>query len=118
MIKKRGEIDSMVLQLIFVMLVFAGLLIAVSERVNARDIKTQVLEKELALLIDSAEAGFSFEVLAVNKNGLIDDMKVEDGRIFVKIDGLGYGKGTAFFSRHDVGVSKDKDKFFVRVFDE
>lgn len=112
---KKGEIDSVVLQMIFVALVFVGLLMAVSERVNARDIKTQVLEKELALLIEAAEPGFNFSILKVNENGLIDKMKVEDDRIYVAIDGLGYGSGTAFFSRHVAEVYSDKDKFVMRV---
>ncbi|NPE29612.1 hypothetical protein HNV12_16955 [Methanococcoides sp. SA1] len=115
MMDKRGEMQSHVLQAIFVALIFIGLLMAVSERVNARDVRQQVLEKQMVLLIDSAEAGMEFGIRKVNVKGLVDNVKVEKGRVFVAVDGLGYSDGYPYFSRHSVSVEEEEDKFVVVI---
>lgn len=114
-IGKRGfSVESFALQGIMIVLVFVGLLFAVNERVSARDVRIQVLEKQLALLIDSAEDGFNFSVAKINVNGLVDYVEVKDGKVYASVDGL-YGGGYPYFSRYDVSVVEESDKFVVIV---
>lgn len=114
--KKKGSIlDSFVINIILVAVIFAIFLLAVSGRVNSRDVHQQVLEKQLALLIDSADAGMSFGVMKVNVKGLVDSIEVRDGRVFAKIDGFPSFQGYPYFSRHSVSVSDEGDKFVVHV---
>lgn len=116
MMKKKGSIlDSFVINIILVAIIFAVFLLAVSGRVNSRDVHQQVLEKQLALLIDSADVGMSFGVEKVNVKGLIDDVEIRDGRVFVKVDGFPSFKGYPYFSRYDVNVESEGDKFVVYV---
>jgi hypothetical protein len=112
--KRGSSVESFALQGIMIVLVFVGLLMAVNERVSARDVRIQVLEKQLALLIDSSEAGFSFEVAKINVKGLVDRVWVENGKIYAKVNGL-YGGGYSYFSRYAVWVEEREDKFVVRV---
>lgn len=112
---KKGVMNSILIQILLVALVFVFLLIAVSERVNSRDVRQQVIEKQLVLLIDSADEGMSFGIRKVNVGGLVDDVQVKDSRIFVKINGFGGGDGYPFFSRHEVWVEEEIDKFVVWV---
>ncbi len=112
---KRGILNSVIIQIILAVLVMIGLLMAVSERVNARDVRQQVLEKQMALLIDAADVGMEFGVRKVNVKGLVDNLEVRDGRIFVAVDGLGFSDGYPYFSRHGVSVSDAGDKFVVKI---
>ncbi len=114
--KKKGSmLNQVVVHLILVGLIFAVFLFAIAGKVNGRDVKQQVLEKQLALLIDSAESGMSFEIRKKNINGLIDDVEVRDGRVFVGVDGFGSIDGYPYFSKYDVSVSDEGDKFAIEV---
>ena len=112
---KRGQLHSFVLQIIIVGLIFVMLLMAVSGRVNARDVHQQVLEKQLALLIDASESGMEFSVRKINVKGIVDSVEVREGRVFIGVDGLRISKGYPYFSRYDVSVVKEEDKFVVRI---
>lgn len=116
MMQKQGSVmNEIVIHIILIALILAVFLFAVADRVNGRDIKQQVLEKQLALLVDSAESGMSFGIMKGNVNGFVDDVTVRDGRVFVGIDGLRSIKGYPYFSRYSVGVSEEEDKFVVSV---
>jgi len=114
---KRGELlNQVTIQIILVVLVFAVFLMATADKINARGVKQQVVEKELALLIDSASPGMSFEILKISATGIkINDVKLKGGKVLVSLNGLNALKGYPYFSRYDVGVSDEGDKFIVRV---
>ena len=116
MMRKRGSIlNEVILHVILIALVMAVFLFATAGRVNGRDVKQQVLEKQIALLIDSAEAGMSFEISKMNVNGFVEDVDIRDGRVFVGIDGFRSVKGYPYFSKYSVDVERMEDKFIVRV---
>jgi|APSaa5957512576_1039674.scaffolds.fasta_scaffold14562_3 hypothetical protein len=113
--KKGSVLNEVIIHVILIALVVAVFVFATAGRVNGRDVKQQVLEKQIALLIDSAEAGMSFEVNVVNKNGHVDDVAILDGRVFVKVDGFSSVKGYPYFSRYSVDVEEVGDKFVISV---
>lgn len=113
---KRGmNLNKAVMHIVLIGMIFAVFLVAMDVKVSSRGVKQQVLEKELALLIDAADEGFSFEVRRNNPSGIVDDIEFRDGRIFVSVDGLRSADGYSCFSRFDVKVEKDETKFIVRV---
>jgi len=113
--KKGSILNEMIVQVILITLVLAVFLFAVAGKVNGRDVKQQVLEKQLALLIDSAEAGMSFEVSRVNANGFVESVEFLDGRVYVGVDGFRSVSGYPYFSKYSVGVEEGDDKFIVNV---
>ena len=116
MMRKRGSImNEVIVHVILIALVSAIFLFAVSDRVNARDVRQQVLEKQMALLIDSAEAGMSFEISKANVNGFVESVDVRDSRIYIGVDGFRSVKGYPYFSRYSVEVEDEGDKFVVRI---
>ncbi|MFH0808276.1 MAG: hypothetical protein V1888_01535 [archaeon] len=116
MMKKKGSVmNEVVVHIILIALVVAVFLFAVADRVNGRDVQQQVLEKQLALLIDSAEGGMNFEVWKGNVNGIVDDVRIQNGRIYVDVDGFRSVGGYPYFSKYSVGVESDDVKFVVNV---
>ncbi|MFH1521759.1 MAG: hypothetical protein ABIF18_02260 [archaeon] len=113
--KRASVLHQAILHIILIGLIFAIFLMATAERANGRGVKQQVLEKQIALLIDSAEAGMDFEVRKMNINGLVDSVEVRDGKIFVRVDGLGSSRGYPYFSKYSVDVVDGEDKFVVSV---
>ena len=113
---KKGELlNQVIIQIILVVLIFAVFLMMTADKINARGVRQQVVERELALLIDSAVPGMSFAVWKVNMNGIISDVAIKDGRVFVALEGLGALNGYAFFSKYDVSVVEEGDKFVVFI---
>ncbi|MCK4649773.1 hypothetical protein KAT36_00935 [Candidatus Pacearchaeota archaeon] len=113
---KRGSLlNEVIIHVILISLVFAIFLFAMAGRIDGRDVKQQVLEKQIALLIDSAEAGMSFEISKINVNGVVGELEIRDGRVFVGIGGFRSVKGYPYFSKYSVDVDEEKDKFVVRV---
>jgi len=113
---KRGDLlHQVIIHIILIGLIFAVFFIATAEKVNARGVRQQVLEKQMALLIDSAVPGMRFELNKVNLYGDIENVKIGDGRIYVAVDGLASAKGYPFFTRYSVGVEETENKFVVSV---
>ena len=82
-----GVVMSFVLQGIMVAAVFVMLILAVNERSSSRDIRGQVLEKQLALLIDAADKGFVFIVSKHNINGWWIVFMLREGRFMLMLMG-------------------------------
>jgi hypothetical protein len=113
---KRGELfHQTIIQVILVALILAIFLMATAGKVNARDVKQQVLEKQSALLIDSATPGMSFEIQKVNINGNINKVEVKDGKIFISVAGLNSLKGYPYFSKYSVVVRDEGSKFIIEI---
>ena len=113
---RRGALlNQIIVQIVLVVLIFSVLLMLTADKINARGVKQEVVEGELALLIDSAIPGMSFSVWRIGINGAISNVQVKNGRIFVSLDGLNALKGHAYFSRYDVSVEETDDKFMVMV---
>jgi len=113
---KRGSIlHKVLIHIIVIAMLFVIFLLAMDGKLGSRGVKQQVLEKQLALLIDAADEGASFEVRKKNVNGLVDDVSVRGGRIYVSVDGLPSSRGYPYFSGNEIDVEKGDSKFVVRV---
>ena len=113
---KKGEVlNQVIIHIVLVGLIFAIFIMATAGRINGRDVKQQVLEKELALLIDSAEAGMEFGIQKVMINGVINNIEIKEGKVFVVVEGLGSYKGYPYFSKYSVSVRSEGNKFIISV---
>ncbi len=88
---------------------------AVAGNVNARNVRQQVVEKQMALLIDSAVPGMSFDIVKKSLGGFIDGVELKDGRVFIGVDNYGSLRGYPYFSKYEVSVVEDDYKFVVKV---
>ena len=104
-----------VIQLILIGIIFALFLFATAGKVNARGVKQQVLERQMALLIDSAVPGMRFEISDRNLDGDIQDVEVKGGKIFISVAGLRSFDGYPYFSKYSVRVDKEGSKFIFYV---
>lgn len=106
---------QVIIHLILIALIFAMFFLASVNKVNGKVVKQQVLEKQLALMIDSAPRGTSLSVLKINKWGVVNDLKIESGRVFVSVDLGGAGGGYPFFSKYQVTSDSDDQRFYIRI---
>ncbi len=113
--KRGGLLNKIIVEIILVVLVFGAFLMVTADKVNARGVRQQVVEGELALLIESAVPGMSFSVWKVDINGVINDIRIKNSRIFVSLEGLNSLNGRPFFSKYSVSVSEEDNKFVVSV---
>ena len=113
--RKGSVMNSITIQIILIGIILALFLVSISGKIESRGVKQQVLEKEVALLIDSGVSGMSFEVRKVNLNGIVSDVRLEEGKVFVDVEGLHSLNGYAYFSKHSVSVFEEEDKFVVRI---
>ena len=113
---KRGSLlNQIVVQIILVVVILSLFVAVTGNRVNSSGVRQQVLEKEIALLINSAVPGMSFEIYELNVNGLIRSVEVRDGRIFISVDGFSSLYGYPYFSKYDVSVVEESNKFVVKI---
>ena len=113
--KKGSILNNVIIQIILVVIILAMFLMVTGDKVNARGVRQQVLEKEIALLIDSAVPGMSFEIFKLNVNGLVEKVELKNGNVFIAVDGLSSLKGHPYFSKYTVSVFEESDKFVVRI---
>ena len=113
---KRGNIEkSALIQVILIALVFAFFLIANASRSESRGVRREILENQIALLIESGVPGMSFTINRLNANGIVNDIKLEGGRVFVSVDGLVSLLGRPYFSSYDVEVLSEDDEFIIII---
>ena len=113
--RRANILNQVVIHIILVGLIFAIFFMGVAGQVNGRDVKQQVLEKQTALLIDSAGAESSFYISKVNINGFVSNVELSRGRIHIAVDGFPSFRGYPYFSRHHVSVEEEEDRFRVSV---
>jgi hypothetical protein len=116
--RKRGSLlNEIIIHIVLIGIIFALFLFATAGKVNARGVRQQVLERQVALLIDAAVPGMSFEVKKKNLNGVVSSVEVKEGRVFVEVAGLAATRGYPYFSRYSIMVEEDSNKFIVRVYE-
>jgi hypothetical protein len=114
--RKKGAImNEVLIQIILIGLILAIFLMATSDKINARGVRQQVIEKQTALLIDSAVSGMSFEIMKTNLNGVVQNVELDGGRVHVTLEGLVSFEGYPYFSVYSVAVREEENKFVVEV---
>ena len=114
--KKKSELlNQAIIHLILIALIFVLFFGSATMNVNSRTVKQQVLEKQLALMIDSAHSGTVIAVNKMNLNGFVDSLEIKGQRIFAGINGLSEGEGYPFFSSRAVKMDEDENKFYIYI---
>jgi hypothetical protein len=116
--EKRGSsLQQVTVHIILVALILALLVFAVLGRSNSGDVKRQVIEKQLALLIESGKPGTILEINKQNAHGLtlIEEIKIDENKIYVKIESSENKKGYPFFSKYRVEIKELESKFQVII---
>lgn len=115
-INSRASImHEVIIHLIIIGLIFGLFFMATVSKVNSRAARQQVIEKQLALLIDSAEPGMTFSINKINRFGAISRIEIKDQRIYGDVDGLKSSKGYPIFSRYTLAVSDTGEAFNIIV---
>ncbi len=113
---KRGSIlNQVIIHLILIGLILAIFVTATAGKINSRGVRQQVLEKEVALLIDSAIPGMDFEIRRVYLNGIVNSVELRGGRVHIGVEGYDSFVGYPYFSKYSVSVAEEGDKFVVKI---
>jgi hypothetical protein len=113
---KRGSIlNKVIIHLILIGLILAIFITATAGKINSRGVRQQILEKEVALLIDSAIPGMDFEVQKGYVNGVVNSVVFRGGKVHIGVEGYDSFVGYPYFSKYSVRVVEEGDKFIVRV---
>jgi hypothetical protein len=113
--KKADLLQQVIIHLILIALIFGLFFMAAESRVNSRAIKQQILEKQTALLIDSAVPETTLTLKRVNQYGTIDNIEVKQGRVFILVNKIGDSRGYPYFSRYSISSDSDKDNFYIKI---
>jgi hypothetical protein len=96
-------------------MIFALLFVTTTERAGSRAVKQQVVEKEIALLIDSAEPGMSFEISKINIKGVVDKIEIKDGKVYSYVNGMSLSKGYEYFTKYNIELKETDSSFIINV---
>lgn len=113
--KATNLMYQVIIHLILIALIFAMFFLASVNKVNSKVVKQQVLEKQIALMIDSAPSGTGLSVFKTNNWGIISEVKIEKGKLFVSVDGASLSRGYGFFTKYSVSVDSDEQRFYIRI---
>lgn len=113
---KRGNLPQQhLVYIIILVMVISLFLLAVNTKADSRGIKKQIIEKQLALMIDSAMPETNLTVRKQYINGYINDIIIKDSRIYVSVDGLKSLDGYPLITENKVYVTKLDDKYIIEV---
>ena len=113
---KRGSLlQKYTIHLIILALLLLLFMYATAQKSDTRYVKQQIVEKQIALLIDAALPGMEFSIQKQNLDGVIQEVKVEQGRVHVMVDGLHSTSGYRHLSMHTIIVEELNDAFVIKV---
>ena len=113
--KKAQALQNNLIQIILIGLILILFVTAITSKSDSRSIKQQVLEKQTALLIDSAIPDTDIILEKANLNGAIQDIKINKNHILITIDGLVSLKGHYFFTKYKVEIIETKSSFIIQI---
>lgn len=115
--KKGTNMQEIITHLILILLITTLFILNLSSKIDSRNVKQQILEKQTALLIDSAIPGMSFIIQKNNVNGYINKIEIKENKIFVQIDGLVSVKGYPIMTQHKVQLIEDsnQNKYIIQI---
>jgi len=102
-------------QIIILAVVFGLFFYATADKMNNRGIKRQVLEKELALLIDSARPGTEIYLDKEHPNGIVSQVELREHRVYVNVNGLPSIAGHPYLTKYSVEVSEEERRFKISI---
>ena len=107
---KRGE-EAIMFNIIYILiaiLILASFLVFIGGIASGRLVKSQIIAKEIALLIDGAEPGTSIEITHEKAEIKIDE---EKGEVAVKIDKS--EETFTFFTKY--GIDFETNSTFTKI---
>ncbi len=113
--KKAMMLREIIIHLILIGLIFIMFFMATAGRVSKNEVRQQVIEKQIALMIDAAEPGTTISMRKIGDNGFINDISAEAGSIHVVINDFISIKGYPYFTKSSVSVRDDVTKFYIDV---
>ena len=113
--KKAGLLQQSLTHIILIGALFALFFLATTAKANSRAVTQQILEKQLALVIDSGEPGMDFYITKVNMRGYVNEIKVSNKRVYAYVSDYKISDGYPFFTKYKVSVEETKEGFFVRI---
>ncbi len=120
--KRASILHQVIMHIILIAAILGIFLMASAGRTNSNEVRQQLLEKQLALFIDSAEPGMNFSVHKIGAEGVVSNLALERGKIISSVNGGKLSKGYPYFSKYNVGIEiidldgelNDKYVIFVR----
>ncbi len=112
---KTSLLRVIIIYLIIIGILFIIFLFAINNLYKSKDVKQQVIEKQLALLIDSALPNTELIVNKQNRYGFINNLTITDEMIFSHVDGNRYSAGYPYFSECSVSVLEEENEYIIEI---
>lgn len=113
---------QMIMHIILVAFICAMFFFAMVGMAGSRGVRQQVLEKQTALLIDAADSGVSISIFKKNQVGknenefsYIENIRLQNGRVLVDVDGLKSIKGYRYFNKNKLNIEEKEDRFVISI---
>lgn len=113
--KTASLLHEILIHIILIALIFALFYAATLDKASSRAVKQQVLEKQIALIIDSASPGMEFTIQKNNMKGTVSNMEIKEGRVFAYVDGQSLSKGYPYFSKNYVSLEKKEGEYLIKI---
>jgi hypothetical protein len=113
--KGASLVSQTIIHVILIAIIFALFFGAAYLRLNSDAIKQQILQKQIALMIDSSASNTSLILQKSNLNGVVWKMEIKDGSVFVYMKSQTYSRGYPFFTKYSVSVEQTKDNFVIKI---
>jgi Na+-transporting NADH:ubiquinone oxidoreductase subunit NqrC len=113
--KKAQLLQQTLIHIIIIGLVASIFMVAEIQRLDNRGLKQQLLERQTALFIDSAVPGINITIDKLNIAGYVGNVKVEENKIYITVEGLVSLNGYPIFSQYDVRVEEDDESFKIII---
>ncbi len=113
---KRAQIlQQTLIHIIIIGLVASIFMFSIFQRIDSRGVRQQLIEKQVALLIDSSISGVVIYIDKINPAGYISSVKINGNKIFIVVDDLVSINGYSFFSLYEVSIKEEDDFFKITI---
>ena len=113
--KKANILQTTLIHIVLIGLIAIIFISSTGQRIDSRYTQQQVVEKQLALFIDSAIPGMEFTILKVKGEIIITNIEILDNKIYATVNGLPSTTGHPIFSQHQINVQNNNFELVITI---
>jgi len=106
------------LEIILIAIIFGLFFLSISYRLEGVGVKTQLIEKQTSMILESGSPGMEFYIFKNTRNGVIKKIEIKNNKIFARVDDYTYSQGYPFFTRNEVQLEEQNDKFIIKIIEK
>ena len=113
--KRADTLQTALAHILIIGFIATIFFISNAQRIDNRFVRQQIIEKQIALFIDSAIPGMEFTIMKMKEGSYINKLEIKDDYIYATVNSLPSAKGYPIFSPYSIQINQDEWEYRISI---